>query len=156
MKKKFTGAGFVIYFNNKSNVIKDMKNDVLYLTLIDNAGKGDFPKGAIDEFEDPFECAVRETEEETSLINKKHYTGFSTKSRVFSKGLVMFTGIYNLDLADIHTTPDINKNIKIFPNRKTGVIEHKSFFWGTYEESKKVLPPYLKEVLDWAKLNIED
>lgn len=155
--KKPTGAGCVIYFDNREKIINNMPDEILYLVLVDNNNLYDFPKGAIDEFEDELKCAIRETYEETNLKNNKNYILYKNKSKMFSEGLVMFLASYNLDFEDLHKNSNLRKNIKILPNKvsdKKSVIEHKDFFWGTYDNIKDKFPNYLKEVLNWSKVNI--
>lgn len=152
---QITGAGFVIFFDNRNLIIKDMPKDILYFVLVDKKEKNDFPKGAIDPYEDSLTCAVRETQEESSLIINKNYQLYKNYKKTFSRGLTMYIGEYIIKWSDLDSNIDLNKFIKILPNKKTGIIEHKSFGWKTYEESYKNFPSYLKEVLDWAKLNIK-
>jgi 8-oxo-dGTP pyrophosphatase MutT (NUDIX family) len=127
--------------------------EIIYLVLINNKDEYDFNKGAIDQYEIPFDCAVRETYEESGLKYKKNYLLHRTPSKTFSDGLEMFIGEYILDFNDLHMQPDLTKNISITPNIN-GIIEHKGFLWETYENARNKLPDYLKEVIDWAKNNI--
>lgn len=154
MKTKVTGAGFVLYFDNTNKIVKNKPAEILYLCLTDIKGKYDFPKGTIDDFEDPFDCAIRETFEETHLKHGKHFKDINKLNKTFSQGLVMFLGEYNLDIDDIFKSPDLNKNIKLLPNEKTNIIEHNSFSWNTFDKALQNLPEYLKEVLYWADKNI--
>lgn len=156
LNKEITGAGFVIYFDNRKNIILDKPNDILFLLLIDNNDMYDFPKGAIDPYEDSYSCAIRETEEESSLKINKNYVCLDNINKTFSDGLVMYIGEYILDVEDIQGTPNLNKNIKILPNEKTLFKEHKGFIWESNSLTiKNKLPDYLNEVLDWALLNIK-
>jgi 8-oxo-dGTP pyrophosphatase MutT (NUDIX family) len=161
MKNKFenvTGAGCVIYFDNTKNIIKNKPNEILYLVLINNNNKYDFPKGASDPFENELVCAIRETKEETNLEVNKNYIIDTNKSEIFSEGLVMFLANYILDFKDLDKEPDLGKNIKIIPTKVTddySVLEHKGFFWDSYDNIKHNFPLYLQEVLYWAKINIE-
>lgn len=148
---KKTGAGFVIYFNNINELIKDKPREILYLTLIDNNFKYDFPKGCIDPYEKPYSCAIRETLEETGLQIDKHYMGHPLKCDVFGNGLVMYLASYLLDIEDIYGTPNLRKYIKIpIVNEKSKIIEHKDYLWGTYDQIKDNFPEYLQDVLEWA------
>ena len=110
---KKTGSGFVMYFNNTNNLIKDKPKEILYLTLIDNNLKYDFPKGCIDLYEKPYSCAIRETREETGLQIDKHYMGHPSKFNIFGNGLVMYLASYVLDIEDIYGTPNLKKYIKL-------------------------------------------
>lgn len=149
-----TGAGFVIFFDNRSLIVKDKPKEILYFVLVDTKDKNDFPKGAIDPYEDSLDCAVRETREESNLVINKNYQLYKNTSKVFSRGLFMYIGEYILKWSDLDKDIDLNRAVKILPNEKTGIIEHKSFGWKTYDECYNKFPSYLKEVLDWARLNI--
>jgi 8-oxo-dGTP pyrophosphatase MutT (NUDIX family) len=153
MKIDLTGAGFVIFFDNRLEILKNYPKDILYLFLIDYKDKYDFTKGTIDPWESSFECAVRETFEESGLRYEKNYLLYKNLNKTFSEGLSMFIGEYILDFDDLHSNTDLNKNISITCNDK-GVIEHKDFIWETYENGRKSLPLYLKDVIEWAKTNI--
>lgn len=150
-----TGAGFVIFFDNRSLIVKDKPKEILYFVLVDGKDKNDFPKGAIDPYEESLDCAVRETREESSLKINKNYQLYKNKNKIFSRGLSMYIGEYILNWSDLDKKIDLNRSVKILPNDKTGIIEHKSFGWKTYDECYNKFPAYLKEVLDWAKLNIK-
>lgn len=155
MINNISGAGFVIYFDNRNNIVLDKPKDILFLLLIDNHNKYDFPKGVIDPYEDPYNCAIRETEEESYLKINKNYIGFENINNIFGDGLKMYLGKYILDFEDIQGIPDLNKNIKILPNEKSNFKEHKGFIWEVNNLStKNNFPNYLKEVLDWSLLNI--
>ncbi len=154
MKSEITGAGFVIFFDNRGNLVKEKEKEILYLTLTDFKGKYDFPKGAVDPFEKSFDCAIRETYEETKLKHGKNFQIYENQRQNFSKGLVMYLASYNLDFKDIHDVIDLRKHVQLLPNFKTGVVEHTDFDWLTYEQAIVKLPNFLKNVLDWAKLNI--
>ena len=102
-------------------------------------------------------CAIRETKEETSLEVNKNYIVDTNKSEIFSEGLVMFLANYILDFEDLNKEPDLSKNIKIIPTKVTddySVLEHKDFFWDSYDNIKHNFPLYLQKVLYWAKINI--
>ena len=150
-----TGAGFVIFFDNRSLIIKNKPKEILYFVLVDTKGKNDFPKGAIDPYEYSLDCAVRETREESNLVINKDYLLYKNMNKVFGRGLSMYIGEFILKWSDLDNDINLNKSVRILPNNKTGIVEHKSFGWKTYEECYNRFPNYLKEVLDWAKLNIE-
>jgi len=152
MNKEITGAGFVIFFDNRKKVISNYPQEIIYLYLIDNKSKYDFTKGTIESYETPFECAVRETYEESGLKCSKNFLLHGSLNKTFSEGLSMFIGEYVLDFEDLHSKTDLSKNIVILPSN--GIIEHKGFVWETYERGRKNLPDYLKDVIDWAKNNI--
>lgn len=153
MSTKVTGAGFVIYFDNRQKTIASYPQEIIYLCLIDNKDEYDFNKGTIDQYETPFDCAVRETYEESGLKYQKNFLLHGSLNKTFSDGLTMFIGEYILDFNDLYSQADLNKNISITPN-SNGIIEHKGFVWETYENARNKLPAYLKVVIDWSKNNI--
>ena len=85
-----TGAGFVIFFDNRSLIVKNMPKEILYFVLVDIKDKNDFPKGAIDPYEDSLNCAIRETKEESNLVINKNYQLYKNIHKVFGRGLSMY------------------------------------------------------------------
>ena len=114
---KCSGAGIVVYYDNRDSSIKGLENDILYLSLIDNEGLYDFPKGGIDEGEYSFQCALRETYEEINLKNSDlkilgelpfFYTGTGYKVKpIISK-------LNNNVFLEETLKPDLNEIEKIF------------------------------------------
>ena len=146
VNKNLTGAGFVIYFDNTLGLLKDKPREILYLCLLGLNDKLDFPKGTIDYGEYPFDCAVRETFEETNLKNGVHYFGDENLYREFNDRLVMYiTKLSSVDFID---------SIKILPNEKLGIVEHKSYHWCSYDQCKEGLLNYLKPVIEWCNTEI--
>lgn len=126
MSEKPTGAGIVTVFNNLSSKYSDLPRDYLYLVLIDNQGRFDFPKGGIDEGEFIFDCALRETAEECNLKEEdfeKFYTTNPEEAIKCGKGLYMFLGL-----------AENISNIKILKNPKIPVYEHSGFRFMTYDQ----------------------
>jgi bis(5'-nucleosidyl)-tetraphosphatase len=102
----------------------------------------DFPKGMVEEGEDPWSAAIRELEEETGLSKfsipfKKVF--FETKP--YAKGKVARYYIVVIDE---------DKDIVFLPNPITGIIEHHEFRWLHISEARNLLVPRVREVLDWA------
>lgn len=151
-KRELTGAGFVIFFNNLDGIVSKMPHDILYLVLLDNNNLNDFPKGGIDHFEESFECAKRETFEETSLEYLVHYVT-QKESKIFSNGLKMYIAEYILNADELNAEIDLNKNIDLLANNK--FKEHQNFSWLTFQNSLDNFPMYLKEVLIWANKKIK-
>jgi 8-oxo-dGTP pyrophosphatase MutT (NUDIX family) len=144
-----TGSGVVIYFDNRKNLIKEKPPEIIYLVLIDNNDKYDFTKGVIDYLEDSLDCAIRETKEESNLEVDKNFV-IEDYTKIFGNGLKMYIGKYILD------SNDLNKNIKIYKNKETGILEHKGYLWDSFDNIKNNFPDYLLEVLEWSKNKIEN
>lgn len=150
--KNITGAGIIIYYDNRNGLEKKLINDVVFLVLEDNNGNYDFPKGGIEINEDPIKCAIRETREECSLKKDLHYNLYENKFIVSDGGLVMYLANF---------LPKNYKSFKYFPkvipNPYTNYMEHKEeHMWLTSQEildSKKLLR-YLVKYLEWAVNNI--
>ena len=150
--KNITGAGIIIYFDNQKGLIKELKDDVVFLVLEDNNGNYDFPKGGIEKNEEPIRCAIRETKEECSLKKDIHYLLHENKFIVSDGGLVMYLANF------LPKSYKSFKNFpKVIPNPHTNHMEHKEeHMWLTSTEiikSKRLLK-YLTKYLEWAKNNI--
>lgn len=102
----------------------------------------DFPKGMVEENEDPWNGALREVEEETGLSKLSTPWGkvfFETEP--YGKGKV--ARYYLVKLEE-------DKNVMISANPLTGIIEHHEFRWCTYKEARELLVPRVQKALDWA------
>jgi 8-oxo-dGTP pyrophosphatase MutT (NUDIX family) len=121
-KKEFHGAGFFL--------IDPVTN--LILALVNNHGLYDFPKGVREGTELPLETAIRECFEECSiLIEEKELMNCGPFRE---GGLVIFCA-------------ETLKKPAIFPNEKTGILEHTSYKWLKPEEFESNCVEYLKPVL---------
>jgi len=143
MKENITGAGIVPVLDNTTGKYQDLKKDILFLILIDNKNRYDFPKGGIEYGEYSFDCALRETYEECCLT-RDDFESFYNKNEndafKCGNGLLMFLGFLK----------NIN-NIKIQKNPITGHKEHRHFIWLTYEEiieKKYLMYSFLIPVLE--------
>ena len=106
------------------------------------AGEYDLPKGKIDSGESLFDCAARETQEETGLrLNDLIFTWDKVHKKIKH---VMFY------LAETSSEPAILRN----PD--TGIYEHDSADWLTWESMEKTCYPYLAEVVRWARKIVEE
>ena len=126
MKEKITGAGIIPVLDNTIGKYSGLKKDILFLILVDNKNKYDFPKGGIDYGEYSFDCALRETYEECSLTKDDFISFYNTNENdafECGDGLLMFLGFV-----------DKISNIKIQKNPVTNYKEHSHFLWLTYEE----------------------
>ena len=98
-------------------------------------GSFDLPKGGVEEGEDLFDAACRETKEECGITSLKFKWGhITTKAR-------------NVTLY-IATT---DQNPVILPNPETGQYEHHAAKWLSLNTASYKLHPYLRPTMVWAK-----
>jgi DNA polymerase len=148
---KLTGAGYVIFFDNSSRIVKKYENNILYLVLEDNFGKLDFPKGTIEKFESSKEAAIRETLEECGLVYNENFNDFDSIDKVFNNTLNMFLAQYIDKKSGVDNLINLDKNIIILPNPEYNhIIEHVNHFWLSANKIKNNTYSYLKPVVDWA------
>ena len=145
IKDDITGSGIICYFDNREGLIKDLDKKILYLILKDFKNKYDFTKGTIDKGEEVFECATRETYEESNL----DYFDFEKINNpiTVNKNLVMFLGKIKHE-----TMIQRNNIIKLKVNKYIDSPEHKSYSFLSYEEILEIdLYPYLFPYLKIAQ-----
>lgn len=129
-KRKIPGAGIV--------VVRDFNGEwkVLALKL---KGQYDIPKGGIDPGEDALSAAMRETVEEASI-----------SSLDFQWGLDSFqAGAVTIFLASTNEDPVVAEN------PKTGIKEHESASWLSWEDMLGGVYGYLNPAVTWAKEKLE-
>jgi bis(5'-nucleosidyl)-tetraphosphatase len=103
----------------------------------------DFPKGHVEENENPLEAAIRELTEETGLSQIKFSWGKDfADTEVYSQGKVA-----RYFLAEVTS----NDPVSIVANPLTGIVEHHEHRWLEYEEARKLLVPRVQNILDWAQ-----
>lgn len=109
----------------------------------------DFPKGMVEEGEEPWSAALREVEEETGLSDLTTPWGqlyFETEA--YGKGKVARYYLVK--------TKNPDKEILFIPNPVTGIVEHHEYRWLSFEEARILLVPRVQKVLDWACNLIKD
>jgi len=128
-KKLPDGAGVVVV----KKIDEDWK--VLALRLY---GRYDIPKGGIEDGEDPFSTAIRETEEESSI------TDLSFK---WGKTPTVISGKANITVyvAETEQDPAVKKN----PH--TGIFEHHGAEWIDWDLMEERVYGYLKPAIVWAR-----
>ena len=139
-----TGAGIICYFDNTTSLIKGLEKDIVFLVLEDHKGKYDFPKGCVDFGEYVYDCALRETFEESNISKNdiEEFTVNDIKNAHFcGEGLVLFLAKIKLESFS---------NVKIKKNPHTEKFEHKNFYFLRKDEVKNNLPVYLNKSIDWA------
>lgn len=101
----------------------------------------DFPKGVVEDGEDPLQAAIREVEEETGL------TGLDFR---WSKGYQETPPYGAGKIARYYLAESREGEVFLPVNPFLGKPEHEEFRWVTYGEAQFLLTQRLKSVLNWA------
>lgn len=106
----------------------------------------DLPKGEIEEGEDTFEAALRETEEECGITELDHPWGkdvikLKNRHKKRRKVVTVYMARTSQDAA-------------IQRNPKTGKYEHHDVKWLTLDEAEQGLHTYLRPAAHWARLKL--
>lgn len=129
------GAGIILmaYDNNEPKIL-GLIGDIAHRKK--HKATYDLPKGTRDFGESLFDCATRETFEETGI-------------NIYSNEVI--TGPYRTSflhmwLAEI----DIAEKIIIGKNPETGKYEHDGYDWLSKKEALSLVYPYLVPFVEWA------
>jgi len=147
MNETNKAAGIIVILDNTKRDFIDLPRQVLFLCLVDNNDRLDFPKGVLENEESYFECAIRETDEECNLSYnnfEKFHSELDQDAIKCGNNLFLFLGKVKKD----HL-------IQIKPNPVTLEKEHKGYQWLTYKEAYLSLPDYLQEGLLKSKYLIK-
>jgi len=122
-------------------VRRDDDNSWKFL-LLRAYGYWDFPKGLVEEGEDPIEAAKRETKEETTISDLNFRWGYDFKE----------TNPYNQGrkIARYYLAETKTKDIFLPVNPEIGKPEHDSYKWVSFDEAKRLVAPRVLEALEWA------
>jgi bis(5'-nucleosidyl)-tetraphosphatase len=105
----------------------------------------DFPKGLVEEGEDPFHAAVREVEEETGIADLQFPWG-----REFHETPPYGRG----KIARYYVARTSAQTVELRPNPLSGIYEHHEFRWVPYGEARRLVVPRVQVALDWAERKI--
>jgi bis(5'-nucleosidyl)-tetraphosphatase len=101
----------------------------------------DFPKGMVEEGEEPLAAAVREVQEESLIDDLEFSWGeASTRTGPYSRGKVACYFV-----AQTRTT-----EVTLPVNLELGRPEHSEFRWVDYDAALKLVSPRVRPVLHWA------
>ena len=110
----------------------------------------DFPKGRLEIGETPYEAAVREVEEETSIIVKEEDNLIDLGEHPYNKHKRIHLYLcYNkeIDIKNLECTSMVDSGSRYFP-------EVDSFNMFSIEEAKELMCPSMKTVFVWEVENI--
>jgi len=101
----------------------------------------DFPKGLIEPGEAPLAAAIRETREETGIVDLVFRWGEDYRdTQPYARNKVA-----RYYLAETHTV-----QLTLPVNPELGKAEHHEYRWVYFGEARRLLPPRLQAVLSWA------
>lgn len=102
----------------------------------------DFPKGLLEDGEQPLETALRELREETGI----DATEFSWGERFIETGPYSRGKTARYYLAE---TPQ--QDVTMSPSPETGEPEHHEWRWVSFDEAYDLASPRVRSVVTWAR-----
>ena len=117
-------------------------NDRWLFLLLRAYGYWDFPKGIVEQGEEPAAAAVRETEEETTIRDLEFRWGYNYRD----------TGPYNnkSKIARYYIAETETEHIELPVNPELGKPEHDAFEWVGREKAMALIAPRVKSAFEWA------
>jgi 8-oxo-dGTP pyrophosphatase MutT (NUDIX family) len=103
----------------------------------------DFPKGMVEQGEEPLAAALREVKEESCIADLEFPWGDgSTRTGPYSRGKVAqyFIASTRTEAVELPVNPEI------------GRPEHTEFRWASFDEAARLVSPRLQPVLKWAAM----
>jgi 8-oxo-dGTP pyrophosphatase MutT (NUDIX family) len=123
-------------------VLARRENDDWLTLLLRAYHHWDFPKGIVEENEDPMHAALREVEEETGIDQ----TEFEWGDRH------METGPYSRGkTARYYLARTGQSDVVLGPSPETGEPEHHEWRWVSFDEAHDLASPRVREVVRWAR-----
>lgn len=104
----------------------------------------DFPKGEIEEGEDPFLAAIREVKEETDIDRDElafRWGDVYTETAPYRQGKI----------ARYYLAETPRRDISLPINPALGKPEHDEWRWFTFDEAQQIAVPRVQAVLAWAR-----
>jgi 8-oxo-dGTP pyrophosphatase MutT (NUDIX family) len=107
----------------------------------------DFPKGEVEPGEEPFAAAVREVEEETTLLDLRFPLGQSFhETPPYAGGKVARYYLAEAPAGDV----------SLPVSAALGRPEHQEFRWVEVAQARDLVGPRVREVVDWAERQLRD
>lgn len=101
----------------------------------------DFPKGEVEDGEQPFDAALREVEEETTLVALRFPWGHDFRETPpYRGGKVARYYLAESRRGDVHLPV----------SEELGRPEHHEFRWLAFRTARELLADRVKPILDWA------
>lgn len=102
----------------------------------------DFPKGVVEVNEAPLAAAVREVEEETTLVDLRFRWGDVYRE----------TYPYNQGrkVARYYIAESVSNVVRLTPNPQLGRPEHNEFRWVNRKDAWQLLTPRVRAILEWS------
>ena len=121
-------------------VVRRAGDDWLYL-LLRAFNHWDFPKGMVEEGEEPLAAAIREVREESTIEDLAFAWGSNfTQTGPYSGGKVA-----RYYLASTRTS-----EVSLPINPMIGRAEHSEYRWVDFDEAMRLVSPRVRPVLRWA------
>ena len=106
----------------------------------------DFPKGRVEEGEEPIDAAKREATEETGLTELEFPYGDSYRETMpYAGGKI----------ARYYLAETEDELVRLPINHALGRPEHHEWRWVSFDEAEDLLPPRLAVILNWARETLE-
>ena len=118
-----------------------------YYLLLRAFGYWDFPKGIVEEGEDPIDTAIREVEEETGITDLVFKWGYVYKESAPYLG--------GRKKARYYVAETKTKDVELRVNPSLGHPEHDAFKWVDFDEAMGMLAKRVQPCIKWARDLIE-
>jgi 8-oxo-dGTP pyrophosphatase MutT (NUDIX family) len=127
-------------------VVVRRENDAWRLLVLRSYRNWDFPKGTVERGEAPLDAAIRETAEESSIIDLAFRWGeVFCETAPYGRGKV----------ARYYLAQTAQKVITLPISPELGRPEHHEWRWVSFDGAEKLLPPRLQPILTWARKQLE-
>jgi 8-oxo-dGTP pyrophosphatase MutT (NUDIX family) len=121
-------------------VVRREGDDWMYL-LLRAFNHWDFPKGMVEEGEEPLAAAIREVREESTIEDLDFAWGSnSTQTGPYSGGKV----------ARYYLAETRRSDVSLPINPLIGRAEHSEYRWVDFDEALELVSPRVKPVIRWA------